>query len=302
MPIPAYYALRIADPLEPEIALPHGIVTPDGMAVEFTVTPTNSVDTIIEYLRDNLRTTQQMLAANGCGISVEPYFHTDPYYIEQLPERFGKQCSLQILGCAPDVCVYDDIVLPKRPDPRTYPWRTSGGHIHVQIGQQILQDNAALCYTIAAMDYVLGTAATYLCPSEQAFQRKILYGSAGMMRSNYDLGTLEYRTLSGQALIQTEEVARMMFTAAQNVCGIMMDIYDKYSQREAIGIYKTIFGGYSDIVNSLVPAINTHNVDRCRAIQDDIGNRLSEYAILDAVIHDMQSYVLPQDFDLHWRF
>jgi hypothetical protein len=302
LPIPAFYGLQIQDPEQPLIELSHGKLGPDGMAAEFTLTPTNDVDQIIEYLRTNLRETRDIAARSGSGLSLEPHFHTDPYYINLLPVSYGDACSLQVLGCAPDSCVYYSIELPDRPDPRTYPFRTSGGHIHVQVGREILADRAATAYTVAAMDFILGAAATYLCTSKQAYDRKRLYGSAGMIRSNHELGTVEYRTLPAQALIQTEQVARLMFTAAQEVCATMMEVYESSSQPDAIGYFADRFGSYEDIVTSIVPAINAHNVDECRRLQENTANRLSEYATITAVVDKLQRYALPADFDLHWEF
>jgi hypothetical protein len=299
-PIPAYYALGVVDPLRPKQQLPYGEITPDGMAVEFTVHPTPSVDTMIEQLRGNLRTTRDMLTRTGCTISLEPHFETHPWYIEQFPEEYGPACSLQLLGCAPDVCIYPDVELASRPDPREYHWRTSGGHIHVQIGQDMVQDHAAQAYVVAAMDMLLGTATTYLCTSPQAYDRKKLYGQAGMMRSNMALGTIEYRTLTAQALMQTETLARMMFTGAQQVCNLLMDIYASMSQPEAIREFISLLGSYGNIVNTVVPAINTHDVSASRSVQEDFGNRLSKYSIITDIIHQLQSYEMPQDFDLHW--
>ena len=300
LPVPAYFAMGVQDVENPGIQLPKGTLTPDGMAAEFTVVPTDSVEEMVENLRLNLRALKAFFTPRGIKLGVEPYFHTDPRYIDRLPESFGKACSLQILGCAPDFCAYPSVELPDRPDPRTYPFRTSGGHIHVGVGTKILTDNALLCYTIAAMDNVLGTAATFLCNTPQAFQRKVLYGSAGMARENMERGTFEYRTLPAQALVQTEDLARMMFTAAQEVCGHIMDVVDAEPQPSAIKYLMEKFGTYGDIVSTLVPAINTHDVDKCRALQSAAGDRLSECATITAVINDLQAYRMPTTFDLQW--
>lgn len=300
-PIPAYYALGVSDPTDTRIQLPHGVLTADGAAVEFTVTPTNDVAELVRRIKMNLARTQQIIAPVGT-LSLEPHFPIAFEYIDRLNTDFGKQCSLQILGCAPDECVYFDLELPDRPDPRAYPWRTSGGHIHIQVGTSLLEDRAALCYTVAALDSVLGTASGYLCTSQQAADRMRLYGSAGMVRTNSVLGTVEYRTLPAQALIQTEILATHMFTAAQEVCGLMHDIYMSMSQPEAIREFEKLFGSYGEIRNSVVPAINQHDVDACRRVQESVGNRLSEYATITAVIDKLQAYVMPNDFDLHWEF
>ncbi len=301
MPMPAYYALEVQNARHPEIMLPYGTLMPDGMAAEFTVKPTNSVDQMIEQIRANLRGTRDIAARTGCILRVDPNFHTDPLYIDRLPKSYCDACSLQILGCAPDVCIYSDVTLPERPDPRFYPFRTSGGHIHLEVGSSFLADYAAMCYTVAALDAVLGTATTYLCTSEQAYARKKLYGSAGMIRTNAKLGTIEYRTLSAQGLLQTETLARMMFTGAQAIVGHMLDIYAAMPQPDAIKYYMDLLGNYGTLVNELVPAINAHDVDACRAYQERVAMRLSEHVILSDSIQQMQTYKMPEDFDLHWE-
>lgn len=300
LPMPAYYALGVIDAEHPDIPLPFGTLMPDGMAAEFTVSPTNSVDTMIDQLRTNLRATRDIAAQSGCILRVDPNFHTDAEYIARLPVEYGNACSLQILGCAPDVCIYD-VALPQRPDPCTYLFRTSGGHIHVEVGADFLADRAAMCYTVAALDSLLGTATTYLCTSEQAYARKRLYGSAGMIRTNAHIGTIEYRTLSAQGLLQTEQLARMMFTGAQAIVGYMLDAYASLSQPDAIKHYMEVLGSYGQLVNELVPAINTHDVAVCRDYQARIGDRLSSHVILSTVIEQMQTYTMPEDFDLHWE-
>lgn len=298
-PIPAYYALDIQDVLHPQIILPHGTLTPDGMAVEFTIDPTDDVDILMQRLGANIHATQQIVEARGMKLGVEPHFYTAPEYIQRLPEEYGDACSLQILGCAPDFCIYN-IPMRKRPDPRTYHYRTSGGHIHVGVGYAMLADQAAMRYIIAALDSIIGTAGTYLCKSKQALDRMLLYGSAGMTRTSYERGTLEYRTLPAQALVQTSALARMMFTAAQTVVGHMMDVYECESQPDAIKYFTQTFGTYAEIVGTVVPAINTQDADTCLRVQSSVGDRLSSYAILNTVINELQMYTMPNTFDLVW--
>jgi len=302
LPIPAYYAMGVQNVDHPDIVLPHGTLTPDGMAVEFTLTPTSDVETMVTNLRGNLQATRNLLAARGVKLTVEPHFPADMAYIDRLPPEFGKKCSLQILGCAPDFCVYDSVEIPDRPDPKQYPFRTSGGHIHVQVGEKIISDNALLTYTIAAMDSVLGTASGFLCTSPQALQRMALYGSAGMCRVNTDLWTFEYRTLPAQALVQTEQVARLMFTAASAVCGHIMDVVEAEGQSATVKYLMSIFGSYSEVLDRLVPAINQHNMDECRELNARVGDRLSGYATIASTIQALQSYVLPESFDLDWEW
>jgi hypothetical protein len=233
---------------------------------------------------------------SGCGISVEPNYWMDPFYIDALPPSMGDACSLQILGCAPDFSVYG-IDPPQRPNPCVYPYRTLGGHIHIEMGENFMKDRAAMSYLVAGLDLLIGTGNTYLCTSPQAFDRKKLYGQAGMVRAKDTI--VEYRTLSAQALIQTPVVCELMFEAAQRLAGFMHDIYEQVPQEEAIQTFIRMIGDYDHLINTVVPAINSHDITTCRTLQEAFVRRLPSDAMLAEVISDMQRYTLPGDFDLH---
>jgi len=121
-----------------------------------------------------------------------------------------------------------------------------------------------------------------------------------MVRANYGLGTIEYRTLPAQALVQTPELARMMFTAAQQTAFYMMRVYDSMPQVQAIETFKYEIGSYDSLVNTVVPAINDHDVDTCRNLQEKTAMRLSNCATISAVVDELQSYHMPDTFDVLW--
>lgn len=299
--MPGFFALGVMNPEKPDIELPFGKLRPDGMALEFTVTPTSDVNEMIERLRTNLLETRLIAQrASGCELNVEPMFHTDFWYINKLPESFGDACSLQILGCAPDICIYGGPKI-ERPDPKTFPYRSSGGHVHIELGRDMVSDLAAVNFTVAALDLFMGTAATYLSTNRQAYERKRLYGQAGMIRANAKLGTIEYRTLSAQALLQTEEVARLMFSMAQEVAEHIRNIYMSISQPQFISEMKQLVGNFAYLANDVAGAINRHDVDACRMHQDTAANRWHANSAVTSLVDKLQTYVLPNHFNLVWE-
>lgn len=278
------------------LPLSHGDVGPDGGAVEFRVNHTDTVDQMVRYIGVNLRQIFAILDDQGCQASTQSHFWMDPWYIEHLPEEpYGKASSLQILGCDPDYSVYR-VDTPERPDPRTYTYRTLGGHIHLGMGEKFMSDPAAYRFLIAGLDQLIGTASTYLDDTQEARRRKELYGWAGMVRTEKD--RVEYRTLTARALIQTPEICRLMFEAAHLFAGTMLDIYESMAQPEAIATYSKLVGNYAWLMDTIVPAINTHDIDACRTLQQDFADRLSNHDIL-AVVKELQTYQLPKDFLLH---
>ncbi len=298
LPMPGYYALGIADPGNCDLPLPKGDVGPDGGATEFRVTPTPNVEEMVSNIGVNLRAIQLLLEQrSGSVISLEPHYFMDKRYIDLLPEEYGSACSLQILGCAPDFSVYA-LDVPDRPDPKTYTYRTLGGHIHIELGEKIMADQAAVAWIVAALDLTIGAASTILTPDEKSYRRKELYGWAGMIRSGKD--RLEYRTLPAQALIQTPEVCRLMFETTQRVASYMKDIYDAVPQPEAIDTFGKIVGSYGELVATIVPAINMHDGDACRDLQAKFLTRLTSDAIMiDETVKELRAMTLPGDYALH---
>lgn len=299
LPLPAFYALPVPSINAVDIDLPFGKVRPDGMAVEFTVQPSRDVAELVSRIGANIEATRRIVYDHsGATLTVEPRFFTHQLWIDSLPEDYGNSCSLQILGCAPDFCAYHTD-LPERPDPKMYNWRTTGGHIHFEVGSDIASDRAAYSYITAALDQVIGTAATYLCDNESAFRRKELYGQAGMIRCDSDAGILEYRTLPAQALIQRSDLATLMFTAGQQIVGHLMDIYHSRSQPQAIEYFRSTVGAYGHLLE-IAQSINTHNVSECRDLQRVFMASFSQIPDLVRAVEALQAYKMPDNFLLGW--
>lgn len=283
--IPAWYILGLTNPEAHTIALPDGELGPDGLALEFTTRVSADPRTMVEYIRNNLLATKQYADTFGATLSVAPRAYVHQAFIDMLPKEYGKASSLQVLGCDPDYCIYDHIKIPEKPDPRTFNYRTSGGHIHVGIGE-LTKNRLIVNYIIAALDATIGCASKVLCSSEEAKLRQQMYGMPGMLRTDHRRGTIEYRTLPAQALIQTPELCERMFTVASKVTGLIVGTFNDTGvggvmelMAKSIGDLETIF--------KRAEMIKDHNIEACRAMcwTDMVG--------------DLLTYKMPQDFLLH---
>lgn len=281
--VPAYFAMGLESPRDHLRALPYGTLTPDGAALEFTIDPSPSPAEMVERMRQNIQATRDIVA-HLCGqLSANPRVYIDPRYIQALPVTYGKACSLQVLGCDPDVCAYG-WDLPRKPNPKTHPYRTSGGHIHFGLGQDFVSNRALVSYFIALCDATLGAATTVLFQSEEARLRKEQYGQPGMYRVDTKRGTVEYRTMPAQAF-QTPELAYMIFTKAAEIGNWAHDLYASEGAN-TVQIIAQRIGGLEkafDLANN----IRDHHAENClRLMETD-------------TMADVLSYTLPEGFMIH---
>lgn len=271
--IPGYFALGG----DVDIELPFGKIYPDGAAVEMQVVPSDNVEDLVRMIGDNISVMKSHLHGE---IYVTPHAPIDASFINALDESYGKRASLQILGCSPDACIYDTDI-PARPDPKTYHYRTTGGHIHFGVGDEV--EKLSLMHACVGMlDRMLGTATTYLSDTEEARRRKVLYGQAGMYRLS-SFKTLEYRVPTCQALLHSAELAYHMFSLGQKVVSFCLE----HSVPEIV----TALGG-TKTIRATSTAINNHDLRTCRELQNlDIGREHVEF---------LQQYQLPKTFELAW--
>ena len=250
--IPAYVAMGNADK---EYYLSHGELVADGAALEFTVTPTDSIYGLVENIGMNLIDTNTLIQKlSGSELSAAPSANFADW-IPQFPPDYGPRCSLQILGCDPDICAYGPPL--ERPDPVIYPYRTTGGHLHFGIGVDLVKDERFLYYLIAHLDRTIGALSTVYNNSDDAKRRKELYGRAGYYRVNYDISTVEYRTMPAMALLHSPDVTETLLNIAESVVEWCVDNADDF---------KTLHrntGGYGRIT-ACQEAIDDHDVRACR--------------------------------------
>lgn len=275
-----------------EHTLPHGTLTNDGLALEFTVNPTKDIEEIVDRIRQNIRRTYEIVASIVDGtLSVIPTAYVAQQFIDMLPEdKYGKKSSLQVLGCDPDYNVYG-LDIPAKPNPKQHNYRTSGGHIHIEMGKEFVHDQAAVAFLTAILDQTIGAAGTILCNSKEAQERLKMYGWAGMVRTNREIGTVEYRTLPAQALIQTPDLAYMMFATASHIGTWAKTIYCN-NQPDFIHAAEELIGGYDDAVRGAWSVIK-HDIPECRAILE----RSSAF-FNTPVLKDLLIYQIPDHFEL----
>lgn len=201
-----------------DIALPFGTLVPDGLALEFTVRPSANPKDLAYAIAQNVRAVREIVTACSPSyeLSANPYAPVSEMWREMLDATYGTRCSLQVFGCSPDETVYPSTEIV-RPDPRTFPFRSSGGHIHLDIGA-MAEDRQAWSYLTVVLDAFLGTAVTAASKSEEAKLRKVLYGKAGYVRIKPVRPTvLEYRVLTAQALLSSNDTCLAIFTAAKDI-------------------------------------------------------------------------------------
>lgn len=288
--LPAFFALGG----DVDVTLPFGTAYCDGAAVEMTVDHSGDVATLTSRLGANIAALQAHL---DTALSVRSNGYVAPWFIDQLPEQVGKRASLQVLGCDRDMRVYPWAEEIERPDPKTYPWRTVGGHIHIGIGQEAIQNLALVNFTVAFCDLLIGTAGTYLCDEQESRDRKRLYGKAGTIRLKA-YGAIEYRPLPAKALVSTSDLAFHMFSLAQKIGWFTRSAF------AAMGVegLLDLAGGYEAILAAST-AIDIHDVAQCRAIQQAVAQRLDalpESPHVGMHVAALQQLCLPPSFQVRW--
>lgn len=290
--LPAYFAIGG----DVDIALPYGKAYCDGAAVEFTVDPSNDPYEITQRLGANIRALQ---AAIGKPITSRSNGFVAQHYIDALPESYGKRASLQILGCDADVRVYDWAQPIQRPNPKFYNYRTLGGHIHIGVGTQVLNDIPLVTFTTAAADLMLGTAGTYLCDEPESRDRKKLYGKSGTIRIK-EYGAIEYRPLPSKVLTSNAAIAYHCFALAQKVGWFVGEFLNR-TENDYIALL-ALLGGVEKL-QALTTAIDEHDVKACRKMQLEAAQAFDAINYSPGFLPHVESMLameLPDNFQLEW--
>jgi hypothetical protein len=117
--------------------------------------------------------------------------------------------------CSTSMNIYNDG--GELPDPREYPWRFAGGHIHIGCGNRRAPVIRAM---VRALDGILGVAAVSLARNWDTAERRRMYGRAGEFR--LPKHGLEYRVLSNYWLCSpliyhlTFELARYAYRIGES--------------------------------------------------------------------------------------
>jgi hypothetical protein len=232
--IPAYFALGVHEGKPPSVAVAGvGTVGGDGLALEWTQTPTDNPREAVRFMQVQLHHLQRYVRQHGATIRNEgipdavitamPTAYVSQEYRDFLTPDFGPEFSLQILGCAKDFQVYS-LESQDRPSPMDTLMRTSGGHIHIGVGR-FLNEHDVLYYLTALLDQTLGLWAYRMFGHYEPFVRRMqMYGDLGTIRISEKYGTLEYRTLPAMALLYSPSIAEFIFYLAQDLARNMFTI------------------------------------------------------------------------------
>lgn len=178
-----------------------GMVSVDGMALEFGIDPAHSfpvfksnINTVLSRLQDLIPEDHEMAVVASVLFDEE--------YMEAQPEES------KILGCDPD---YNAWTGEENPQPEAHPtMRTAGGHLHIGFIEGALKkegDQAHFedCRTIVKeLDYYNGL---FACVVDNDNRRMNMYGQAGAFRPKpYGV---EYRTLSNFWILRDDYMERV---------------------------------------------------------------------------------------------
>lgn len=251
--VPAYVALGRQDS---SFELPYGELEGDGAAIEFTTSVANCAVNLTRYIRENLLKTRDLVKElSESTLSAAPSADFREW-IPIMDTSYSKRCSLQVLGCDPDLCAYNDPF--ERPNPVAYPLRTTGGHIHFGVGP-LVHNQVFVYYAVAALDRTLGLLSTIHDASPEAQNRKELYGRAGYYRLNPIIQTLEYRTMPANALIHDPQITLELTSLADLVVSWYMNNAGQLkTMHESLGGYKRI--------KQCQEAIDAHDIEKCREL------------------------------------
>lgn len=292
---PAYFVLGG----DIDLDLPYGKAYADGAALEFTIDPSSDPDEMANRLGANLMALEAEVISRGYRISLVSNGEIAYEEIKALPESFGKRCSLQILGCAPDVRIYHWVSNINRPDPKEYPYRTIGCHIHVGIGPMV-ESWPFVQFVTAFLDASIGTAGVYLLANDRPAQlRNYLYGKSGTIRVKEAYQAVEYRTLPSQVVCCTRQAAKAFFGLAQETVYLAHQIYDRGGftlLREALGGMDGMKETQEAIDNARSRArhAQTRFQDRLIAILGDEADRFNQ------LVGEVSNIVIPGNYQMSW--
>lgn len=215
-----------------EVELQNAKLTEDGLPFEVPITPSDDVAALVRRLRRGVRKAWGIAEANGYQMSAEPlvYFHEE--WLDTRPE-------LRVLGCSPDMCVYDDGQELSRPsqDAKSTPWRTGGFHVHFSM-PGLTEDLYLSQSLVMACDAVLGLTDVLLEHTPNGRQRREMYGAAGRFR--LQPWGIEYRTPSSAISVSPEVTTSFLSLAKSLHNAFLLGEVDGYDLIESLGFEAVI--------------------------------------------------------------
>lgn len=178
----------------------------DNVAVEFATEPFDNVDAFINNLKETFKEIKALLP-EGHGLAVLP---STIFPDSELQHEQAKE-----FGCSPDFDVWK-MEQNEPPTPENQNLRSCGGHIHV--GHEALEELGGKTMFVKLMDCFHGMVATVLDSSEDAIERRKLYGKAGCHRpTSYGI---EYRVLSNYWL-KHPKLVKLQYSLVEDALAIL---------------------------------------------------------------------------------
>ena len=242
-----------------------GAVQVDGMALEYNIEPSESLEDFVSYNTSVLSSLKDMLPED-CDFDIKPVAEFGMELIQSQPEE------ARILGCEPDYNAYTGKV---NVSPNAeLDFRTASGHIH--IGWTEDQDIHSpehfytCCLLTQLLDKHLAAPALLLEPRMQGVKRRKLYGKAGAFRPKpYGM---EYRVLSN-FWIKNPKLMAWVYNKVEDVMNNVVPVYKDTTIAEAYngsgfnlvhgGVFRKVInreGGWGHSLTSVATTLKEYRV------------------------------------------
>ncbi len=175
--------------------LPYGRIFFDNVLAEFTVDPAASRDGFINNVWENLEEARRQFAKDGIGIRVAASAH--------FPQDELETDEAKLFGCSPDFCAYELAVNKLSCNAEDTTLRTAGAHVH--FCHPVFEDPFKVVEMIKLMDLRLGILSVVEDDTDEARERRSLYGAAGAHRPKEYPGG-EYRPMSNWWIRDRESI------------------------------------------------------------------------------------------------
>jgi hypothetical protein len=187
-----------------------GTLQRDNVAVEFATAVAQSESDFVNKIQETLIETRSLLPENSMLLAT-PSAH---FNRSELTHKEAQE-----IGCEPDYNAWTgEINEPPTKDFVAGTLRSFGAHIHT--GHQSLLKGWAKKEMIQIQDYCVGMPSVQLDYSEEAKERRKLYGKAGAYRPT-EYG-VEYRTLSNFWL-KSPDLVKLIYNLTHDSLSILND-------------------------------------------------------------------------------
>jgi hypothetical protein len=234
----------------------------DNVAVEFATPVCKCVNEFIASINVTMGLIQRELPV-GYGLKVQPS--------AIFPESELEHPQAQEFGCSPDYNCWSISMNPK-PEAKNKALRSFGGHVHIgyvdNSDYKFLLNEMGKIITARMCDIFLGVPSVLLDNSNEAQQRRELYGKSGCYRpTSYGI---EYRVLSN-FWTKDELLIKLVYY-------LISDLLDHIKTEQAKELLKQFSG------NVIEDTINTSDCHMAKEILMYIKNYISSESsyLLDA--------------------